>query len=119
MSLLRSMLFTAILFCSVIPASIAIVLARLFGYRASYWVNSLWTRSIVWLCKVICGLDYAVEGRHNIPEYGQRSIYEAFIDLRNHRASRVVSTPNLGSEKGINVDAFCRVGIATVARHCD
>lgn len=68
MSLLRSMLFTAIMFCSVIPTSIAIVLARSFGYRASYWVNSLWTRSIVWLCKVICGLDYAVEGQDNIPE---------------------------------------------------
>jgi len=62
------MIFTAILFCSVIPGSIAIVLARLFGYRASYWANSLWTGSIVWLCKVICGLDYAVEGRDNIPD---------------------------------------------------
>ena len=87
MSLLRSMLYTAILFCSVIPASIAIVLARLFGYRASYWVNSLWTRSTVWLCKVICGLDYAVEGRHNIPDTASvvflkhSSTYETIVQV--------------------------------------
>ena len=68
MSLFRSMLFTAILFGSVIPTSIVIVLARLFGYRASYWVNSLWTQAVVWLCKVICGLDYTVDGQHNIPD---------------------------------------------------
>lgn len=62
------MLFTAILFGSVIPHSMFIVLARPFGYRASYWVTMLWSHAIVWLCKVICGLDYSVDGQRNIPD---------------------------------------------------
>jgi 1-acyl-sn-glycerol-3-phosphate acyltransferase len=87
MSLLRSMLFTVILFASVVPASIFIVLARLFGYRASYWANSLWTRFVVWLCRVICGLDYSVEGQDNIPDRASvvfmkhSSTYETIVQV--------------------------------------
>lgn len=62
------MLFTAILFGSVVPHSLFIVIARPFGYRASYWVMMFWTRSTLRLCKVICGLDYVVEGQQNIPD---------------------------------------------------
>jgi 1-acyl-sn-glycerol-3-phosphate acyltransferase len=87
MTLLRSILFTAIMFASVVPHSIFVVLTWPFGYRARYWVMMFWPRSIIWLCKAICGLDYAVEGQHNIPDehsvvlLKHSSTYETIVQL--------------------------------------
>ena len=87
MTLLRSTLFTVILFGSVIPHSLLIVLARPLGYRASYWVMMFWPRSTLWLCKVICGLDYTAEGQENIPDTASvvllkhSSTYETIVQL--------------------------------------
>jgi 1-acyl-sn-glycerol-3-phosphate acyltransferase len=81
------MLFTAIMFGSVVPHSILIVLARPFGYRAAYWVMMLWTRTTLWLCKIICGLDYVLEDQHNIPDMNcvvilkHSSTYETIVQL--------------------------------------
>lgn len=87
MTLIRSTLFTIIMFGSVIPHSILIVLARPFGYQASYQVMMLWTHSTIWLCKVICGLDYTAEGQENIPDKASvvllkhSSTYETIVQL--------------------------------------
>jgi len=68
MQLLGSIVFTVLLFVSVVPFSIAAILARPFGADASYAVAMVWAHTILWLCKVLCGLHYAVEGREHIPD---------------------------------------------------
>jgi len=68
MLVLRSVLFTAILFVSVPPWSLAVVGSRLFGKRAAYRVARAWMACMVWLCEKLCGLSYAVEGLDNLPD---------------------------------------------------
>ena len=67
MATMRSVLFTAILFLSVGPHSLLILIARPFGTRVSYAIGKSGARAILWLCKILCGLDYMVEGRENFP----------------------------------------------------
>jgi len=66
-AMLRSILFTAILFLNVCPYSLFVLIARPFGTRASYAVGRSWGRTTLWFCKVLCGLDFTVEGRENLP----------------------------------------------------
>lgn len=66
--MLRSLLFTTIMFVSAIPYSVATLLVRPFGYRTSYRVAVSWTRMITGVLKGVCGLDFAVEGRENLPD---------------------------------------------------
>ena len=64
---LRSLLYTAILFASVIPHSLWVLLARPFGYHAAYRSPYWWGRLNLWALRVICGIDYRVEGAEHIP----------------------------------------------------
>ncbi len=67
MQLLGSLLFTAYLFLSIVVFSTGVVLAAVFPYPVRYAVSRTWARSVMWLLKHFCGLDYVVEGRENIP----------------------------------------------------
>ncbi len=68
MQTLGSILFTTFLFVSVVPFSLVVVLVRPFGRHVSYKVGYSWAYMIAWVCKVLCRLDYAIEGAENIPE---------------------------------------------------
>jgi 1-acyl-sn-glycerol-3-phosphate acyltransferase len=87
MAELRSVLFTVIMFVSVVPYSIAVILARLFGESAAYHTLVGWTKATVWLCKVLCKLDYKLEGAENIPRQNavvlmkHSSTYETFVQF--------------------------------------
>lgn len=65
--LLRSLLFTTLMFLSVLPWSVVVAVGRVGGYPCSYNLVLLWVRGVFWLLKVLCGLSYRVEGRENIP----------------------------------------------------
>lgn len=86
-TLIRSTIFTAIMFGSVIPHSLLIILARPFGYRVTYRIMMLWVYATLWLCKTICGLDFTVEGQENIPDKSSvvllkhSSTYETIVQL--------------------------------------
>ena len=64
---LRSFLYTALLFASVVPHSLWVLAARPFGFRhaakSAYW----WGRLNLWGLRVICGLDWRVEGLEHLP----------------------------------------------------
>ncbi len=62
-----SLVFTGLLFLTVVPYSLAVLLLRPFGDRLSYGVAVAWGRMIVALCRRLCGLGFAVEGQENIP----------------------------------------------------
>lgn len=84
---LGSIVFTVILFLSVLPVSLVVVCARLFGSAAPYHVAVGWVRAMNWLLQVLCGLRFAVEGLGNIPERNavalvkHSSAYETLIQL--------------------------------------
>ena len=65
--LLRSVLFTMLLFLSVLPWSIVVVIGRLVGYPTSYALAVVWVRGNFWLLHKLCGLTFRVEGAENIP----------------------------------------------------
>lgn len=78
--MIRSVIFTVLLFVSVIPASLAVVLMRIFGYAPAYRVAVSWARFIDWLCRRLCGLGFVVEGRENLP-------HESAVVLMKHSSS--------------------------------
>jgi 1-acyl-sn-glycerol-3-phosphate acyltransferase len=63
----RSVLFTVLMFVSVVPWSMVVVVGRLHGYPTAYGLVVRWVRAVVWLAKVLCGLRYRVEGLGNLP----------------------------------------------------
>ncbi|TDJ45839.1 MAG: 1-acyl-sn-glycerol-3-phosphate acyltransferase [Gammaproteobacteria bacterium] len=67
MNSVRSLVFTSILFLTCVPCGLVIIAVRVFGTKASYRVAMFWCRSILWWCRVLCGLDFTVEGQENIP----------------------------------------------------
>lgn len=68
MQLLRSILFTCVLFLSVIPFALVVILVRPLGFSASVAVSRSWAYFINWTCKILCGLSFSIEGRENIPD---------------------------------------------------
>ncbi len=68
MILFRSVVFTVIMFISVVPYSLVVILGRLFGTDVSYGLALLWVRFTLWMCKQLCRLDFTVEGREHVPE---------------------------------------------------
>lgn len=85
--MLRSLLFTALLFLSVVPYSLALLLVRPFGYERAYGVALAWARLMVRLCALLCGLRYVVEGTENLPQQNavvmlkHSSAYETLVQL--------------------------------------
>lgn len=67
MLLLRSLLFQLYFFASVAVASITVVLCWPLGHRIRFLVARCWAASMLFAGRWICGLDYLVEGRENIP----------------------------------------------------
>lgn len=65
--LLRSLLFTGLLFLSVLVFSIPVMLLAPFPYRYSYALAPAWARLVLWLLRVLCGLKYEARGLENIP----------------------------------------------------
>jgi len=65
--MIRSLLFTTILFVSVVPWCFAVIAARIFGRRASLAVARNWVEVNLWCCKAICGLGMSIEGTENLP----------------------------------------------------
>ncbi len=65
--LVRSVIFTVLMFLSVLPWSLVIAAGRLWGYPASYALVMIWVRGVFWLMDKVCHLSYRVEGTENIP----------------------------------------------------
>lgn len=65
---LGSAVFTLWMFASVAVYAIAILLIAWLPYRYRYRIAVAWARLIMASVRVLCGLDYRVIGRENIPE---------------------------------------------------
>jgi 1-acyl-sn-glycerol-3-phosphate acyltransferase len=85
--MLRSVVFTSLLFLTILPYSLAAIVGRVFGARASYQVARAWARLAIGLCRRLCGLRFTVQGRENIPAANSvalikhSSAYETMVTL--------------------------------------
>jgi 1-acyl-sn-glycerol-3-phosphate acyltransferase len=65
---LRSALYMTVLIVTVIPYSMGVVLWSWLPWPRRYWMILGWTGFAVWCGRWICGLQYEVRGRENLPD---------------------------------------------------
>ena len=75
MQWLRSLLFTALLFLGTFVFGVIVLATVPFGLAALHAQSRRWARTHLWLLKVLCRLDYVVEGLENIPREGAHISY--------------------------------------------
>jgi 1-acyl-sn-glycerol-3-phosphate acyltransferase len=78
----RSLLFTLMLFLTTAVFAVVVLVASLLPLTVfqRYAVPRAWGRTLLWMLKAICGLDYVVEGRENLPSV-------PFISLWKHSST--------------------------------
>jgi 1-acyl-sn-glycerol-3-phosphate acyltransferase len=64
---LGSIVFTLYLFGSVPIYGTLVLLTAPLPRRVTYRASLLWVDSVLWLLRVLCSLDYRVEGREHLP----------------------------------------------------
>ncbi len=69
MIFLRSALFAAALVIVTLPYAVLSVLTYPLSRMARFRVISGWSRIMLFIARHLCGLDYAVEGRENLPAH--------------------------------------------------
>lgn len=83
MQLLRSLLFTTLFFLfTLVYAVLFIIVAWALPWRARFALARFWGQTLLFLLKVICRLDYRVEGVENLPRDGK-----ACVALMKHSSS--------------------------------
>ena len=86
--MIRSIIFTSLMFLTIPPWAVAAIVVRIFGRRASYRVAETWVFMNLWFCDKICGLGMTIDGLENIPEEAgvmfikHSSAYEALAQFR-------------------------------------
>ncbi|MEL7374610.1 MAG: 1-acyl-sn-glycerol-3-phosphate acyltransferase, partial [Pseudomonadota bacterium] len=70
---LGSVIFTVWMFASVAVWSVMLVIAAPLPYRTRFSIAQSWIRMIMASLRMLCGLDYRVIGRENIPD--EASVY--------------------------------------------
>ena len=66
MQLLRSIAFTTLFFLVTAIYAVVVLLCCWIPYPRIYFLPPSWASVILWLLKVLCGLDYRVTGRENL-----------------------------------------------------
>ncbi len=77
---LRSLIYLLGQILSAIVVDIAVILVLPFPDRIRDRVISSWARFNIWTLRIICGLDFRLQGRENIPD-------EPSIILSNHQSA--------------------------------
>lgn len=65
---LRSLLFQFYFFLSICAAGVVIFVCALFPYHWRFAVARGWAHSMLFAGRVLCGFDYVIEGKENIPD---------------------------------------------------
>jgi 1-acyl-sn-glycerol-3-phosphate acyltransferase len=65
---LRSVVFQVYFFVSVCVSAMTIFVVAFLPYRLRFRIARAWGRSMLFMGKVLCGLDYVIEGVENIPD---------------------------------------------------
>jgi len=67
---LLSIVFTLLFFVATLLTAIIIILFGWLPWRTRYDIARAWAWTVLHLGKWLCGLDWVVEGRENIPTEG-------------------------------------------------
>lgn len=67
MQWLRSLVFTAVLFASTLLFAAIVIATAWLPHESRYAVVRGWARVLLAAARILCGLDYVVEGREHIP----------------------------------------------------
>jgi 1-acyl-sn-glycerol-3-phosphate acyltransferase len=84
---IRSLLFQIYFYVSVCVFALGCVIVSPFGYPASFSVARNWGRSMLFVGKHLCGLDYVIEGEENIPDQASvimikhTTVFETYAQL--------------------------------------
>jgi 1-acyl-sn-glycerol-3-phosphate acyltransferase len=87
MLLIRSLIFQCYFFVSVMLFALAIFVCWPFPFAVRFGLARSWGASMLWAGRVICGLQYVVEGRENIPAkpsvimIKHSTVFEAYAQL--------------------------------------
>lgn len=65
---IRSLIFTLFIGTITIFYSFFCIAARILPFKYRYAIIMAWTSSMVWALKIICHIDYKIEGLENIPK---------------------------------------------------
>jgi len=68
MLFIRSALFNLCFFIWTPVCSILLIVFRLFGFRACWFWARAWSRTTLWLARIICGIRYEIEGAEHLPD---------------------------------------------------
>jgi 1-acyl-sn-glycerol-3-phosphate acyltransferase len=79
---LRSLLFTTLLFLVTLVAGVVVLVAAALplSIEQRYVIPRSWGLVLCWLARVLCGIDYVVEGREHLPT-------RPFISLWKHSSA--------------------------------
>jgi 1-acyl-sn-glycerol-3-phosphate acyltransferase len=82
MVLLRSLLYTTLLFLVTLVFGVIVLVSALLPLTIEqrYVIPRTWGRFLTWLGGAVCGLKYVVEGQQNLPE-------QPFISLWKHSSA--------------------------------
>lgn len=87
MTFLRSLLFQVYFFASLAIATALITLGALLPFSLRFGVARVWGRGMLWVGRSLCGLEYRIEGRENIPAepsvifIKHSSVFETYAQL--------------------------------------
>jgi 1-acyl-sn-glycerol-3-phosphate acyltransferase len=78
----RSLVFTALLFLTTLAFGVAVLISAMLplSIEQRYVIPRYWGLFLTWLAKVICGIDYVIEGRERLPTV-------PFISLWKHSSA--------------------------------
>lgn len=78
----RSLVFTTLLFLTTLAFGVVVLVAALLplSIEQRYVIPRNWGLFLTWLAKVICGIDYVIEGRENLPSV-------PFVSLWKHSSA--------------------------------
>ena len=79
---LRSLVFTVLLFLTTLAFGVAVLISAMLplSIEQRYVIPRYWGLFLTWLAKVICGIDYVIEGRERLPAV-------PFISLWKHSSA--------------------------------
>jgi 1-acyl-sn-glycerol-3-phosphate acyltransferase len=87
MLLIRSLFFQAYFFVSVLLFAIAVFVSWMLPFEVRFGLARAWAASMLRAGRVICGLEYVVEGRENIPDepcvimIKHSTVFEAYAQM--------------------------------------
>jgi len=93
MQWLRSLIFTTFFFATSLLYGFVIVCVGILPYRQRFPFARAWAYTQLWAVRVLCGLDYTVEGVENIPTTGSHISYWRHSSAWETMAQAIIFPP--------------------------